>query len=64
MLGGKQLSVMNVLTILLGHELDGQIDEVLRLAEAYDNDGSAFRLRYLVDVGYVVLSVVGLDVVF
>lgn len=41
-----KVSVMRVLTLLLGHELDGQIDEVLRLAEAYDEDENAFRFRY------------------
>ncbi|CAN0154687.1 unnamed protein product, partial [Laminaria digitata] len=41
-----QLSVMRVLTHLLGHELDGQIDEVLRLAQAYDDDESSFRFRH------------------
>lgn len=36
---------MRVLTLLLGHELDGQIDEVLRLAEEYDNNEEAFKFR-------------------
>ena len=40
-----KVSVMRVLTLLLGHELDGQIDEVLRLAQAYDDDENSFRFR-------------------
>ena len=40
-----KVSVIRVLTLLLGHELDGQIDEVLRLAQAYDDDESCFRFR-------------------
>ena len=36
---------MGVLAILLGHEQDGQIDEVLQLAHAYDEDESSFRFR-------------------
>lgn len=40
-----QVSVMGVLTLMLGHELDGQIDKVLTLAEAYDKDGTAFSSR-------------------
>lgn len=40
---------MKVLTLLLGHEVDGQIDQVLNLAELYDKEGSAFRFRYVFD---------------
>lgn len=36
---------MGVLTLLLGHELDGQIDKVLWLAQKYDEDENAFRFR-------------------
>lgn len=40
-----KLSVMRVLSLLLGHELDGQIDEVLRLAREYDDNEDAFKFR-------------------
>lgn len=36
---------MRVLTLLLGHELDRQLDKVLWLAQKYDVDENAFRLR-------------------
>lgn len=44
--GRRKVSVMGVLTLLLGHELDGQIDKVLWLAQKYDEDENAFRFRY------------------
>lgn len=44
--GGRKVSVMGVLTLLLGHELDRQIDKVLWLAQKYDEDENAFRFRY------------------
>lgn len=43
--GVRKVSVMGVLTLLLGHELDGQIDKVLWLAQKYDEDENAFRFR-------------------
>lgn len=41
-----QISVMRVLTLMLAHDMDGQIDEVLKLAEAFDFDEDAFRFRH------------------
>lgn len=38
---------MKVLKLLLGHEVDGQIDQVLKLATLYDQEGSAFRFGYV-----------------
>lgn len=43
---GKKVSVMRVLTLLLGHELDKQLDKVLWLARKYDENENAFRFRY------------------
>lgn len=37
---------MRVLTLLLGHELDKQLDKVLSLARKYDKNENAFRFRY------------------
>lgn len=54
--GGGKVSVMGVLTLLLGHELDGQIDKVLWLAQKYDEDANAFHFRYITDVMTVVLA--------
>ncbi len=34
-----------MLTLLLGHELDGQIDKVLWLAQQYNEDENAFHFR-------------------
>ncbi|CAM9163364.1 unnamed protein product [Ectocarpus sp. 6 AP-2014] len=40
-----EVSVMRVLTLLLGHELDKQLDKVLWLARKYDENENAFRFR-------------------
>lgn len=36
---------MRVLTLMLAHDLDGHIDQVLELAEAYDVNEDEFRFR-------------------
>lgn len=40
-----QFSAMRILGVLLGHDMDGQIDEVLRLAEQYDKNENSFDNR-------------------
>ncbi|CAM9296089.1 unnamed protein product, partial [Hapterophycus canaliculatus] len=59
---GTEVSVMRVLTLLLGHELDRQLDKVLWLAQKYDEDENAFRLRFDATVDKIFAEFNGEDI--